>query len=115
MVKSICILACSLAIGQAGDRGDWQLTPQLARGLELIYSGTYHEESLAANVHYQKSYRLDTTLFVLDAAKQQWDVAIMTALAELDPRQANQTTPPAGPMSVRLELAKIDQQGRLYT
>src|SRR5258708_15652663 len=62
MVKSICFLACSLSIGQVVERGDWQLSPQLVRGQELVYTGTYLDESITPNVHYQKKYRLDTTL-----------------------------------------------------
>jgi peroxiredoxin len=112
MVTSICLLACSLTVGQVLERGDWQLSPQLSRGLELVYSGTYLDESLAPNVHYQKQYRLETTLLVLEAAKSQWDVAIMTALSRLDANQPSGTAA-SGQTSVRLELARIDSQGRI--
>src|SRR5260370_35400272 len=93
MVKSICFLACSLTIGQVVERGDWQLSPQLARGLELVYSGTYLEESLAPNVRHQKLFRLDTTLFVLEAGKQHWDAAATTTLG----RQGVPAPAPAAP------------------
>lgn len=112
MVKSICFLACSLTIGQVVERGDWQLSPQLLRGQELVYAGTYLDESITPNVHYQKKYRLETTLFVLEAGKQHWDVAIMTALTEQDTRPAPAAAAPR-PASVRLELARIDAQGRI--
>jgi peroxiredoxin len=112
MVTSICFLACSLAVGQVLERGDWQLSPQLARGLELVYAGTYLEESVTASVHHQKQYRLETTLFVLDAGKQSADVAVMTALAL---QEAKQSTTGPGPVSVRLELARVDPQGRVRT
>jgi peroxiredoxin len=112
MVTSICLLACSLTIGQVVERGDWQLSPQLLRGQELVYSGTYVDESIGPNVRHQKIYRLDTTLFVLDTLKQYCSVAVMTALTEQDMRPAP-VTAVARPVSVRLALAKIDAQGRI--
>jgi hypothetical protein len=116
MVKSICTLVCSLTLGQLVERGDWQLSPQLSRGLELVYSGTYVEESLAPNVNHQKPYRLNTTLFVMTADKQHADVAIMTSLSEFDPRPTPAgTSPPPARSSVRFEQASVDRQGRLHT
>ena len=113
MVKTLCFLT-SLTLGQVLERGDWQLSPQLARGLELVYSGSYLDESLAPNVRYQKLFRLDTTLFVLEAGKQHCDVAVMTGLSQQDlPQPAGGAK--AAPWSVRLELAKIDTQGRIRT
>lgn len=116
MVKSICMLACSVALGQLVERGDWHLAAQLPRGQELVYTGTYLEEILAPNVKHQKMYRLETRLFVLDSAKQHNEVAIMTALTDMDGRPAPvgagaKSGPP--PVSVRCELAHLDNQGRL--
>ncbi len=109
MVKSLCILACSLMLAQAGERNaDWQLAPQLARGLELVYAGTYLEEDLGPNVHHQKQYRLETTLFVLDAGPKFWDVAVMTALSRQDGQ-----APGAAPVSIRLDVGRVDRQGRV--
>jgi peroxiredoxin len=113
MVKSICIVACSLTMGQLVERGDWQLSPNLPRGQELVYTGTYLEEALAPNVKHHKQYRLETTLFVLDASKQHADVAIMTTLAEHDPRPVQPASANSTPGSVRFELAKVDTHGRL--
>jgi peroxiredoxin len=116
MVKSICMLACSLTLGQLVERGDWQLSPQLPRGQELVYSGTYLDETLAPNVKYQKIYRLETRLFALESKKQHTEVAIMTALSEQDGRPTPAGTPAAfGPASVRCELVRFDNQGRLRT
>ena len=112
MVKPICMLALSLTLGQLVERGDWRLSPQLPRGQELVYTGTYLHESLAPNVKHQKEYRLQATLFVLDAARQHTDVALMTCLAEQDPRPG---APAGKAVSVRFELARLDPQGRLRT
>jgi peroxiredoxin len=113
MVKSLCFLAWSLTCAQVVERGDWQLSPQFLRGHEFVYSGTYLEESIAANVRHQKQYRLETTLFVLDTLKDHCNVAIMTGLAEQDARPGPRST--ARPTSARLTLAKIDAQGRIRT
>jgi hypothetical protein len=113
MVKTLCFLT-ALSAGQVLERGDWQLSPQLVRGLELVYSGSYLDESLAPNVRYQKLYRLDTTLLVIEVGKQQCEVAVMTRLSQQDlPQQTGTAKTP--PVSVRLELAKIDAQGRVRT
>src|SRR5947209_8233096 len=113
MVKSICMLACSVALGQLVERGDWQLAPQLPRGQELVYTGTYLDEALAPNVRHQKIYRLETRLFVLDSTRKQSEVAILTALTDMDNRPAPDAKPL--PASVRCELARLDNQGRLRT
>jgi peroxiredoxin len=111
MIQTICLLSCVLAAGQATDRADWQLTPQLAPGLELVYSGTYVEESLIPNVAHQTLYRLDANLLVLDAGTKTSQVAMMTGLSLQQHLQP--TSKKDGPTSVRLELARVDGQGRL--
>ena len=39
---------------------------QLARGQELVYSGTFTEDAQAPNVHFQRGYHLDLYVFVLE-------------------------------------------------
>ncbi len=118
MVTSICVVACTLALGQPLDRAEWLLAPQLAPGMELIYLGTYTEEALVPNVQYQRTYRLETILFVMEQAGRKNDVAFMTTLGLRD-AQRNKAPPgkdsPSkdSPSSVRLELATIDAQGRV--
>ena len=113
MIKSICLLSCVLTLGQAADRSEWQLAPQLTPGLELVYSGTYIEESLIPNVQYQRQYRLESNLLVLDAGAKDWHVAIMTALSLQDSQQPSDKKR-EGPTSVRLQQAKVDRQGRVH-
>jgi peroxiredoxin len=114
MIKSILLLSCALTLGQAADRTEWQLAPQLAPGLEFVYRGAYIEESLIPNVQYQRHYRLESNLFILDAGAKDWHVAVMTSLRLHDPRQP-QDDKGDGPSSVRLGQLHIDQQGRLRT
>ena len=104
------VLSCALTLGQTGDRAEWQLAPQLAPGLELVYQGTYLEESLIPNVQHQRRYKLETTLLVLDAKTRHWDVAVMTALGLQDGQPEKPGR--AAPQSVRLEVLQIDQQGK---
>ena len=112
MITSICLLSCALTLGQATDRTEWQLSPQLAPGLELTYTGEYLEESLIPNVQHQRLYRFETNVLVLETGVKDWQVSIMTALSLVDPRQA--ANKKNGPTSVRLELARIDLQGRTH-
>ena len=113
MFTSICLLSCALTLGQPTERADWQLTPQLAPGLELVYTGTYLDESLIPNVQHQKQYRLETTLLVLETGVKDWRVGIMTALSLQDePKSPSKQL--RGPSSVRVELARVDWQGRAH-
>ncbi len=112
MKTSLFLLACACSLGQPTSRSEWQLSPQLAPGQELVYSGTYTEESLVPNVHFQRQYRLESLVFVLEGGARQWDIAVMTTLSERTPRPepgAKETKQ----VSVRLHLAKLDAQGRL--
>src|SRR5262245_52712670 len=59
MKTSLLLLACACTLGQPTNRSEWQLTPQLAPGQELVYTGSYTEESLVPNVHFQRQYRLE--------------------------------------------------------
>ncbi len=110
MLKSIFLLSCALTLTQGTDRADWQLAPLLAPGLELVYTGSYVEESLIPNARHQRQFRLETNLLVIDAGLKDWQVAVMTSLSLQDARQFADKKD--GPTSVRLELARIDLQGR---
>jgi peroxiredoxin len=70
------------------------------------------EESLIPNVQHQRHYRLESNLLVLEAGIKDWQVGIMTVLSLQDSRQPADKR--EGPTSVRLELAKIDMQGRVH-
>lgn len=111
MIHSICLLSCAFLAAQAPGRPEWQLTPQLTPGLELVYAGTYAEESLIPNVSHQTLYRLDANLLVLDTGIKESQVAIVTGLSLQQPGQPSAKK--AGPTSLRLELTRVDGQGRL--
>jgi hypothetical protein len=100
-------------MGQLPDRTEWQFVPRLVTGMELVYSGSYMEEELGPNVNYQRRYRLDATLFVLESAAQRWDVAFMTSLSLRESPREDKGGLKDQPASVRLELATLDGRGRL--
>src|SRR5215510_14777325 len=107
MNTSIFFLTFALAVAQPAERAEWQLTPRLTPGLELVYSGIYVDESLIPNAQHQRQYRLDTHLLVLDAGVKDWQVAMMTGLS-LNDAKAPGDTKPLGPTSIRLEQGRVD-------
>ncbi len=93
--------------------GDAILMPRLSRGQEIVYRGIYTEEGRDGGVHFDRSYRVETRLLVLDTPPKGADVAVMTLLKH---RAATGSTPvevSAAPLSVRLERAFVDLQGNL--
>jgi peroxiredoxin len=112
MVAQLCLLTGLLAAGQTADRADWLLAPQLARGQELVYRGTFTEKNLSPNVLNETAYRLEVSVFVLEELPRRWQVAFLT---KLTPRagRLDDGGPGAPPASVRLEMAEVDAQGRL--
>lgn len=112
MLASIYLLSCALTVGQANDRAEWQLTPQLTPGLELVYRGSFVDESLIPNVQHHRQYHLETNVLVLDAKAKGWRAAILTALSIQDGGQLT-AKKNEGPTSVRLELVDVDIQGRV--
>jgi peroxiredoxin len=118
MVTSLCLFTCALTLGQPEGNSGWQLAPLFrnltdARGLELTYSGTYKEEDLIPGVRFQRSYRLETTAFVLENAADHWDIAFLTSLSLRSNRPDPQRPVAATPSSVRLEVGQVNRQGRL--
>jgi hypothetical protein len=113
MVSTLCLLTCALAVGQAPDR-EWLLVPQLARGQELVYSGTFSEEDLGPGVQLVRAFRVDTTVLVLDVDAQKYNLAFLTTVTSKTPRSAGEpNTAGLTPSSVRLEVLAMDRQGRL--
>jgi len=115
MGTTLCLFTCALATAQAGGGTEWLLLPRLSRGQELVYSGSFSEEAGGKGVQCHQSYRLESRVFVLETPSQGSDVALLTALKleEARPRGPGEAT--AGPesWSVRLELARVDLQGKV--
>ena len=124
MQTSLCLVTCALMLAQTGDRAEWQLSPQLASGTELLYRGELLEEDLGPQFQRQTRYRLDATLLVLEAGVKDWQVAFLTTLTRIDAKEPmskpdnDGKRPPAKtaaemPASLRIELAKVETQGRV--
>ncbi|MBY0525055.1 MAG: peroxiredoxin family protein [Gemmataceae bacterium] len=112
MAATLYLLACALATAQTvpGDASDWQLAPRLGRGQELVYRGTYAEEAKGQAVQFNRSYRMEARVFVLDAPPQGAEVAFFTVWKG---RSANPGITADEAASARLEVARIDTQGRI--
>jgi hypothetical protein len=104
MLANLCLMTCALTVAQPADRSAWLLQPQLARGQELVYSGTFTEDAQAPNVHFQRGYHLDLYVFVLDAGQRKSQAAFLTVLTPKNNRPERDPAA-APPASVRLELA----------
>jgi peroxiredoxin len=112
-LTTLCLLGCALATGQSPPHPEWLLMPRLARGQELVYRGSFTEEVRGPGVQFQRAYRLETRAFVLDTPARGYDVAFLTVL------KARTTQPghveDSSPGSVRLEIGRVDLQGRIST
>jgi peroxiredoxin len=135
MVATLFLLGCVLVPGQTMTRpaapapgpirpagavtpapggGDWLLVPRLGRSQELVYRGTYTEEGREGRVVFNRAYRIETRVFVLDTPPRGAEVAVLTVLKHRDPPPGTprvSAEPPAS--SVRLERLKVDLQGRV--
>jgi hypothetical protein len=132
MIASLCLLGCILAPGQLPQRplpalpaptaypmgrsGMWVLSPQLNRAQELVYRGQFREEANSSRVQFNRIYRLDLRVFVLEAGPQGYETAFLSVLKTHDrpsgvgPTHSAPDNPAA---SARLEVMRLDMQGQL--
>jgi peroxiredoxin len=110
MGATIFVLTGALAVMQAAERPDWQLIPRLDRGQELVYRGSFTEEALGKGIQFNRAYRLEARVFVLDLAPQGADLALFTVLR---PHTGRTERAEAEVSSVRLERVWLDLQGRI--
>jgi peroxiredoxin len=112
-IMALLLLTCALSTAQPGpEPTGWLLAPQLLRGQELVYRGSFREESLGTGTQFQREYRLENRVLFLDsgAAGGGAEVACLTTLTRKDlPAERND----ASASSVRLEVARVDRQGRV--
>ncbi len=114
MTATICLIGCLLSPAQTPDRpapsvrGDWAVAPHLVKAQELVYHGTFTEEADGAGVQFNRAFRVETRVFVLEATAKGADVAFFTVLKSRDSQPGGAE---AAAESVRLELAHVDPQG----
>jgi peroxiredoxin len=117
MIASLCLCCCALATAQPANHAEWLLVPRLSRAQELIYRGSFTEEAVGSGVQFDRTYRLEARALVLDTTPQGAEVALLTVLRLRQPRGV---APVGAPLredfsiySTRLELARVDLQGRV--
>ncbi|MFM7151085.1 MAG: hypothetical protein ACKO23_14685, partial [Gemmataceae bacterium] len=63
-------------------RGDWQFTPKLNRGQELLYRGQLSEETRGSQVQFNRTFRLENRIFTLDSKEKGTELAVLTILQD---------------------------------
>src|SRR5262245_21526987 len=63
----------------------YSLVPRLQPGQEIVFRGSFHEESRSAGVRHQRAYRLTARFFVLEAGPKGADVAALTLVQDRSP------------------------------
>ena len=111
---SIVLLGCLLAPAQPPVPAtpasrlrspEWSLVPHLERGQELLYRGSFREQSAAVRVRFERVYRVESRMLVLDSLSASHELAVLTTVRD---RAAGKKE--AG--SVRLEKLKLSLLGR---
>lgn len=93
---------------------DWVLTPRLVRGQELVYRGTFTEETAGTRVQFQRVYRFESRYFVLETPPSGIELAAFTALQARMPGSASPNVRIEGAASsVRLEKITLAHNGRV--
>jgi peroxiredoxin len=132
MVTTLSLLACALAVAQAEERpplavpalatprpaaegSDWPSGPHLAVAQEMVYRGSYTEESVGGGVQFARGLRVESRVFVLDLSPQGALVAFLTILRPrgLPPGLSNPVPGDHAAGSMRLELGRVDNRGRV--
>jgi peroxiredoxin len=117
MVATLFLWGCVLATGQTTERAQWLLGPRLSRGQEIVYSGSFSEESNNKGVRFSSAYRLENRLLILESGPRGADVAVQTVvrLRALPGGKTGVAAAGTGAesSSARLETVKVDPQGRL--
>jgi peroxiredoxin len=127
-------LFCALAVAQSAERpplteppgvapransprGDNNLLPgpHLSPAQELVYRGLYTEESTGGGVQFNRVYRLEYRVFVLETSPPGARVAFLTVLKprHLAPGLSSAVHEEQTPGSVRLALGQVDSHGHV--
>jgi len=111
MLATLYLFACGLATAQSApaDLSDGALMPRLGRGQELVYRGSYAEDSQGVGVQFNRSYRLETRTLVLDVQPRASDVVFLT-IWKGKPAKDDGTTEVS---SVYLEKGRVDSLGKV--
>jgi peroxiredoxin len=121
MNATLYLVGCLLVAGQADYRtepptahGDWLAMPRLTRAQEMVYRGVFTEEARGGQVQFNRAYRLESRIFVLETPSRGAEVAVQTVLKHRDQRPSRPTiSSEQPPSSVRLERLHVTLQGQV--
>lgn len=124
MLATLYLLGCVLVPGQTPPRpqapppramagSNWLLVPRLNRSQELVYRGTFREQGHGSRVQFDRAYRLETRIFVLDTPPRGAEIALLSILKHRPSAGGPPIRSEPPPASVRIERARVDLQGKL--
>lgn len=111
MIATLSLMSCVLVTAQPADRSEWLLLPQLGRAQEFVYRGSYEEKAAGTDLEFERKYALRGVAFVLDTSPRGAEAAFLTVLRPRNARGGR--IEEAAPSSARLEVVRIDPQGRV--
>src|SRR5262245_56581519 len=103
--QSLLLAGLVLAAPPAAGSG-----PNLEKGLEVLWTGTFTEASFRPGVRAIRTYDVSTRLFVLATGDYGAEAVLFTRVFLKPDRKAAE--PPAG--IVRIELVRIDPKGKVF-
>jgi peroxiredoxin len=101
---------CLMLPAQASSSTEANLTLRLTRGQELIYRGSYGEETQSSAVLFKQNLRLDVKVFVLATSAEATNLAILTQLRS--PELARKGSEEAVVKSLQLDIVRVNGQGK---
>src|SRR6266568_118139 len=104
MGTTLCLMSCVLAAAQPADRTEWLVLPRLTKAQELVYRGSCAEEATGSGVQFNRAYKLESRVLVLDANPKGAEIAILTVLRTADKAERGAEL---RCLSCRLEFARL--------
>src|SRR5262249_40059610 len=105
MFMALPLLFCLITGSEGARSGDFPNSLRLKKGHELVYKGTFTEETIHNSTIEQRNYFIETRLFVMEASVDRVRIAACTTLkCALGPKNGG------GPdsVSVRLGVRLLD-------
>ncbi len=107
---STCLVACTLLAAQPAQAPLWLSAPRLSRGQEVLYRGSFIEETSKQKTKCVHKFQVENRILVLETLPTGSKIALLTVIQpELNnSAMKNQTAP-----STCLTVAHLDPKGRL--
>ena len=110
MMVSTCLVACTLLAAQPAQASFRLSAPRLSRGQELLYRGSFVEETFKQKTKLVRRFQAENRILVIETFPTGSKIALLTVIQpELNTSPIkNQTAP-----STCLAVAHLDPRGRL--